>query len=129
MDWITELHGCPSQSYTFVRVAGSNYGLFISCRPDSGGWRAFVVPAASNKIDLLRARWSADIFAEAGLIFQETQIAEAQAACVRIFASRVGVAEKDIMPLRNGRVRRSRQTTVTGAQIHQIARSQPPRRK
>lgn len=115
MRWTTTLHGCPSQSYTFVQVAGVNYALFLSHRPDSGGWRAFVVPSA---------RRQGDLFADSGLVYPEAQLAEAQAALVRILATQLGVAETDIRTRRGA----ARQSVLSGAQMAQIAHIQPRRR-
>lgn len=124
MRWTTTLHGCPSQSYTFVQVAGVNYALFLSHRPDSGGWRAFVVPSARRQGDLYQARWSRDLFADSGLVYPEAQLAEAQTALVRILASQLGVAETDITTRR----RAARQSVLSGPQMAQIARIQPRRK-
>lgn len=128
MYWTTEMAGCPSQSWAFVQVNETNYGLFLSWRPDSDGWRGFVVPSARQKTDLLWARWSANVFAEVGLSFREEQVEDAQRALVRLFAERLGVAERDLESLRNGRLLRRRTPAVSGAQLHQIARMQPRRR-
>lgn len=126
MNWNTTLHGCPSQSYTFVQAADSNYALFLSHRPDSGGWRAYVIPSARRQGDLLQARWSRDLFADTGITYREDQLRDAQAALLRAMAAQLGISVNDIKPARGGRLPR-RRPQLTGAQLHQIASIQPHR--
>lgn len=102
------------------------YALFLSWRIDGNGWRAFLIPNARGQKDLFggeNTRWSADVFAEAGLLFREEQIAEAQAALVRLLAGRLGLTEREILPARNGR------PVLTKAQVTQIAGIQPAKRR
>lgn len=119
--WRTDLSGCPSQSWAFVSVQDNAYGLFLSYRPGCDGWRASVIPNARRQEDLYETRWSADVFVEAGLVFREDQLVEAQAALVRLLAGRLGVTVKEIA-VDDGQPR------LTSAQIHQIAKLQPRRR-
>lgn len=130
LQWTTLLNSYPSQSWTFVLASDNPYSLFLSWRVGLPGWRAFMIPNARSQRDLFggeeAARWSADVFEEAGLILREDQIAEAQAALVRLLASRLGLCEADILPARNGRPVVEKKLTL--AQVYQTAKSQPRRR-
>ena len=68
----------------------------------------------------------ADVFAEAGIILREEQLTEAQAALVRLLASRLGVTVAEIVPARNGHAVAEKKLTL--AQVYQVAQSQPRRR-
>lgn len=126
IQWTTQLNQYPSQAVTFVVANENAYALFLSWRIDSQGWRAFVIPNARSQRDLFggeATRWSTDVFAETGLSYREEQIAEAQAALVRILAGRLGIKPAEILPARNGR------PVLSRAQVEQIAKTQPARRK
>lgn len=127
LQWTTLLNSYPSQSWTFVLAADNPYSLFLSWRVGMAGWRAFIVPNARSQRDLFggeeNARWSADVFEEAGVILREEQLTEAQAALVRLLATRLGLKESEILPARNGR------QVLTKAQVSQIAGMQPARRR
>lgn len=129
--WTTLLNSYPSQSWAFVLANDNPYALFLSWRVGMAGWRAFLIPGAKGQRDLFTseesARWSADVFEEAGIILREEQIVEAQAALVRLLASRLGLGETEIVSARNGRP--VPQRTLTVAQMTQIARTQPARRR
>lgn len=128
--WTTQLNGYPSQSFAFVVANESAYALFLSWRIDGNGWRAFVIPNARGQRDLFggeNTRWSADVFAEAGLNFREEQLVEAQAALVRLLAGKLGLKEAEILPARNGRPVVDKRLTL--AQTAQIARTQPSKRR
>ena len=130
LQWTTLLNSYPSQSWAFVLASDNPYALFLSWRVGMAGWRAFLIPNARAHRDLFggdEARWSADVFEEAGIILREDQIVEAQAALVRLLASRLGLGETEIVSARNGRP--VPQRTLTPAQMTQIARTQPARRR
>lgn len=128
MDWVTQMHGCPSESWVFVWCDGKHYGLFLSFRPGCAGWRGFVAPGARDRAGLLEVRWSADVLAESGLVFGEEDLAQAQGALVRMLADRLGVEVKALEPVRNGVRRQGRRPGLSGAQVHQMARVQVRRR-
>lgn len=132
LQWTTLLNGYPSQSWTFVMAADNPYSLFLSWRIDCEGWRAFLVPNARSQRDLFgggedAARWSQDVFAEAGILLREDQLTEAQTALVRLLASRLGLGEAEIVPARNGHAVVEKKLTL--AQVYQVARTQPTRRR
>jgi hypothetical protein len=127
--WTTHLNSYPSQSWAFVLASDNPYALFLTCRIDQPGWRAFLIPNARSQRDLFggeETRWSTDVFEEAGLTLREDQLVEAQAALVRILASRLGIDAKEIVPARNGRPVSEKR--LTQAQMAQIARTQPRKR-
>lgn len=126
IQWTTKLNGYPSESVAFVLAGEQPYALFLSWRIDNAGWRAFLIPNARTQRDLFggeQTRWSIDLFAEGGLLFRENQIGEAQGALVRLLAGRLDVKVADIKPARNGR------PVLTKAQVAQIARTQPAKRR
>lgn len=130
LQWTTLLNSYPSQSWAFVLANENPYALFLSWRVGMAGWRAFLIPGAKGQRDLFTseesARWSIDVFEEAGIVLREEQIVEAQAALVRLLASRLGLGEKDILPARNGRAVAEQKLTL--AQVYQVAKTQPRRR-
>lgn len=130
LQWVTQLNSYPSQSWAFVLASDNPYALFLSWRVGMAGWRAFLIPNARSQRDLFTgeesARWSADVFEEAGIILREEQIVEAQAALVRILASRLGIGETEIVRARNGRP--VPESKLTLAQVYQVAKTQPKRR-
>jgi hypothetical protein len=129
-NWSTQLNAYPSQSFAFVVVNETAYALFLSWRIDSNRWRAFMIPNARCQRDLFggeQTRWSTDLFAEAGLLFREEQLVEAQAALVRILAARLGLKEAEILPARNGRPVADKR--LSQAQVYQVAKSQPATRR
>ena len=128
LQWTTQLNSYPSQSWAFVLASDNPYALFLSWRVGQISWRAFLIPNARSQRDLFGsgedvARWSTDLFEEVGLILREDQLVEAQAALVRVLASRLGLKEAEIVTARNGRA------VPTRAQVEQIARTQPARRR
>lgn len=131
LQWTTLLNSYPSQSWTFVLAGDNPYSLFLSWRIDYDGWRAFLVPNARSQRDLFggeeAARWSVDVFAEAGVILREDQLTEAQATLVRLLASRLGVTVAEIVPARNGHAVAEKKLTL--AQVYQVAKLQPTRRR
>ena len=130
LQWTTLLNSYPSQSWTFVLAADNPYSLFLSWRVGMSGWRAFLIPNARSQRDLFggeeAARWSVDVFEEAGVILREEQLTEAQATLVRLLASRLGLGETEILPARNGRPVTEKKLTL--AQVYQTAQNQPRRR-
>lgn len=134
LQWTTHLNAYPSQSWAFVLASDNPYALFLSWRFGLAGWRAFLIPNARSQRDLFggeeSARWSIDVFEEAGLILREDQIGEAQKALVRLLAGRLGIDEKEIVAARNGwPIKQEPEKRLTGAQVHQIARIQPQQRR
>lgn len=130
LQWVTQLNSYPSQSWAFVLASDNPYALFLSWRIDQAGWRAFLIPNARAHQDLYggdETRWSTDVFQEAGLVLREDQLVEAQAALVRLLASRLGLGEAEIVPARNGRPVYDKRLTL--AQTAQIARTQPAKRR
>lgn len=130
LQWTTLLNSYPSQSWTFVLAGDNPYSLFLSWRVGLAGWRAFLIPNARSQRDLFggeeAARWSVDVFEEAGVILREEQLAEAQATLVRLLAGRLGLCEADILPARNGHAVVEKKLTL--AQVYQTAQNQPRRR-
>lgn len=129
--WTTD-HGCPVQSWAFVLAGESPYCLLLTWRPGRDSWRAFVIPNARNQVDLYRKdedgpRWSRDVFEETGIMYRDDQVGEAQQALVRLLATRLGLRENDIVAARNGRPITAKR--LTQAQLAQIARTQPARRR
>lgn len=130
INWTTHLNSYPSQSWAFVVASDNPYVLFLSWRVGLAGWRAYLIPNAKSWRDLFggdEARWSTDVFEEAGIVLREEQLVEAQAALVRLLASRLGLGEAEIVSARNGRP--VPQRTLTAAQMTQIARMQPAKRR
>ena len=124
--WQVRLHQVPLESWTFVFVADQPYGLFLSLRPDTR-WRGFVLANARRQGDLLEVRWSKDLFEEHFAEFGEAELEAAQERLVELLALRIGVAVEFICPARDGPVRQERR--LSGPQLHQVARFQPPRRR
>lgn len=131
LQWTTLLNSYPSQSWAFVLASDNPYAIFLSWRVGMAGWRAFLIPGAKGQRDLFTseesARWSIDVFEEAGIVLREEQIVEAQAALVRLLAGRLGLKEAEIVPARNGRPVIEKRLTL--AQTAQIARTQPAKRR
>lgn len=131
LQWTTLLNSYPSQAWAFVLANENPYALFLSWRVGMAGWRAFLIPGAKGQRDLFTseesARWSIDVFEEAGIVLREEQLVEAQAALVRLLASRLGLGETEIVSARNGRP--VPQKSLTQAQVTQIARMQPAKRR
>ena len=131
LQWTTLLNGYPSQSWTFVLAAENPYSLFLSWRVGQDGWRAFIIPNARAQRDLFGGedgcRWSADVFAEAGVLLREEQLVEAQATVVRMLAQRLGLTDADVLPARNGRLVIDKRLTM--AQAYQMAQTQPKKRR
>lgn len=130
LQWTTLLNSYPSQSWTFVLAGDNPYSLFLSWRVGMPGWRAFLIPNARSQRDLFGGEdihWTADVFETAGIILREEQLTEAQAALVRLLASRLGLGEAEIVSARNGRPVVEKKLTL--AQVYQVAKSQPQRRR
>lgn len=125
--WQTRLGQIPMESWTFVAANDCPYGLFLSFRPDRESWRAFVLANARCQADLYNVRWSGDVFQEHFVQFGEGDLAAAQAKLIEILAQRLGIDVAGIEPARNGRAVRPQQMTT--AQIQQVARIQPQRRR
>lgn len=131
--WKTD-QGCPLQSWAFVLAQDTPYCLLLTWRPGRVSLRAFVIPNARNQIDLYRSdeespRWSQEVFEETGVAYRDDQIEDAQQALVRLLAARLGLKESEVVAARNGRPIKQDGDRITNAQLYQIARIQPQRKR
>ena len=132
INWQTE-YSIPIQSFAFVLANDVPYCIFLTWRPGRESWRSFVIPNARKQHDLLTSeelRWSKDLFEEAGVMFRDDQMVDAQKALVRLLAAKLGIDEKEIVAARNGRpIKQDDKPRLSGAQLHQVARIQPQTRR